>query len=120
MTQIQSKTKKTFYIGLIVVIAIANGWILLSGRNSSPPPSAEVIARLSEQAVIGGMYSGQKGVLPFGEEIDTSIFSDSRYLELIPSLELTVDPEELGVENPFSFETGLVEEGVIASEEISE
>lgn len=111
-----SKNKQIAYIVIIFLIVAVNAWIIFGTRSKAPKPSLEVLSKLSGDALFGQTSLGEKIYLPFGSELDDSVFSDERFLELVPADNISISQDDVGVDNPFVFGGATAEEGLTEEE----
>ncbi|OGE80379.1 MAG: hypothetical protein A2826_02900 [Candidatus Doudnabacteria bacterium RIFCSPHIGHO2_01_FULL_43_23] len=113
----QSKRKQIIYLIIFFVSVGASIWIWFGG-NDSPivVPESEIITAsqgggLSDAGGLSDETINTSEYLPFGTEFETDLYSKPEFLELRPTAELIVTPDELGLENPFSGNTVPVDGG---------
>ena len=103
--QILMKNKRKQVIYLIILFgALGGSAFIWFGASSGPEPVPESVINAAFGGVgFGGAVSDTpSGLLPFGTDFETDLFSQPKFLELRPTGELIVNPEELGLGNPFS------------------
>jgi hypothetical protein len=88
-------TKQIVLLIVFVVLVIATILILLQRRRPEPVASQQPSA--SSEGVKGKF-------LPFGTEFSTALFEDPQFIELKIFPPLRLDPQSLGVSNPFAIE----------------
>jgi len=106
--------RKKIYIAIIVFcFSVSAGLLLYSlgviggGGSSAVPPDDNQITNIDEitapRVSADGSPDGYSppAVFPGNTQFDTTIFDSSEYKTLRPSQPITVNPNELGRENPF-------------------
>src|SRR3989338_9726736 len=107
----QNKRKQIIYLIIFFVAVGASIWIWYGGKDSPVVvPESEIITAsqgggLSDAGETSDETLKTSEYLPYGTEFETDIYSKSEFLQLRPTAELIVTPDELGLENPFSGNT---------------
>ena len=101
----KNKKKQGVYISIFVLAVGFTVWIWVgAGSDTVKVPDSVIQQAFLDQDLFNAEteVTGFSGLLPYGNGFKIDLFSDEKFLELKPTAELVVFPEELGQENPFS------------------
>ena len=99
----QNKKKQIVYLVIFFVSVGAMAWIWFGSKTPTAViPESEIITSFEGDGSSDPNTDALSKYLPFGTEFKTDLYSKPEFLQLRPTSELIISPDELGQENPFS------------------